>query len=198
MTKQLSLTILLTLIHLVVAGQDYKFLLGGTLGTSIDNEEAIESDIIDSKQSNFNFSGLFGYYLTNRIILGTEISHEITKTNKKGVNPSETKSLDYIVSPFLRYYFNQAFVQAQGNVGKSKYTHNGDLYFLDDYYDMDIENNHNIFGWGIGIGYDFKLSTRLLLEPIVKYNSNKHTDKVSDFDLKRNGLSLHIGLAFKL
>ncbi|MCG8582557.1 MAG: outer membrane beta-barrel protein [Bacteroidales bacterium] len=198
MNKHVILIFLLVCIYTLAFGQDQKYLVGGALGTSFENEKTIDSDVIDSKQTNFAITGLFGYFITNRFVLGTELTFEITKTNNKGVNPSETKSLDYVFSPFLRYYFNQAFIQAQGNFGKSDYSHNGDLYFLNDYYDINVENIHNIFGWGAGIGYDFNITNKLLLEPIIKYNSNKHTDKVDDFDLKRNGLSLHVGLVFKL
>ena len=198
MKKTVVLTILLACIGIQTFGQDQKFLVGGSLGTNFDKEETINNDLIDSKRTNLAISGLFGYFLTSRFVIGTELTYEKTKTNQNGVSSSETKSLDYVFSPFLRYYFNQAFIQAQGNFGKSDYNYNADLYIIDNNYNVDVENVYNILGWCVGIGYDFSLTNRLLLEPIIKYNSNKHTDKINDLDLKRNGLTLHVGFVFKL
>ncbi|MCU4174838.1 outer membrane beta-barrel protein [Carboxylicivirga sp. N1Y90] len=197
MRKLLVLTLLFFLfINPNVIGQDYKFLTGGSLGMSFDREKSIDSELTDTKNSNISVSGLLGYYLTKDIVIGAELTYDMDKTNYKGA--THLKNIDYIFSPLLRFYFNQAFIQAQGNFGKSDHWYQTEIILGDPAFKAEFNDLHKVVGWGLGIGYDISLTNRLFLEPLVKYKSNKYIDNESEDDLKKSGLTFHVGLVFSL
>lgn len=186
--------------------QKMDFLLGGLLGFKYSNskpEETSAASAFNGNSNTFMFSGspLFGYFISDNINAGLAFEFKFQNTNYKDGGYDYIKQTDFIVSPFVRYYINSLFLIGQANIGNSRSKIKGDIQ-VDDFnggyqtVSLDSDLKHIIYGFGIGLGYDFSLTDHIKLEPIIRYLYNIYSGIENADDNKNSDILINIGLVY--
>lgn len=95
----------------IVNAQNYKFLIGGTFGFGYSSDKPKESSSLkgDSKTIIISTAPIFGYSLTNNIMIGIALEYYLNNTYMNEQVYDYIKQTDFLLSPFLRYYINSPF-----------------------------------------------------------------------------------------
>ena len=183
--------------------QESKFYVGGSVGARFSSQWMGSgfSNFSDSpiKNSSVSASPLFGYQFGEKNMIGFSMETTYTKTSYKPSFSlatsfiSEQKS--YVFSPFYRNYLNPSlFTQVQINVGWSKSFSTNTSWEGSSSYTQKF----SILGLGIGVGYDIELGERILLEPLVRYNINRHNNTTQgEVDLLVSDVFFYLGLIYR-
>jgi opacity protein-like surface antigen len=187
----------------LLAQEDHKFLVGGTFGFSYSSYNGSSDQ--PTQSISLLTSPIAGYFITKNIALGIGVG--LGNSNTKFVDNlnESTKDLEYVINPFIRYYFNQGlFVQGQFNVGESKNTTtlNKEVYesifggpFVGP---LELSSNESFTGFGIGLGYDIALSNQVKLEPMVRYIANNRNNKSSEEKYNESKIYFNLGFIILL
>lgn len=142
----------------IFAQKQTKFITGGNAGVNFNFNE-------NHKILSMSCSPIFGYKITNKIIIGTEIYYSATFSFNKG--SVKNLNTDISVNPFVQLYFTKnLFLRPNVGFGFSK--HSSISFYTND---IDSENiwHYKTTTYGLGIGYDIYLTEDFSITPIVGY-----------------------------
>jgi hypothetical protein len=154
----------------------------------------------DSKSSTFNISLFTGYSVINNLVMGISLGSTLSKTQAdySTFNPVTgqiyqvpTKSTyKYLtLGPVVRYYLkNGFFVHANIEWGNSKGVIKNTI--------EDSSTKYKSRNWKTGVGYAYRLSDSILLEPFIGYSSDQL--KGSGFKYSSSGLIISAGFTVLL
>lgn len=138
--------------------------------TKSDQVGFIESD--PDKTFSFNLSPKIGYFITNNLAFGLDITTGYSKNENKSTYYDNTSSGTMIcVGPFARYYISAGkvspFFEVGGTLGRfnSKFT---DTYMGNT---TTSESKSNILGIGGGVGIAAPLGERVTFDVVLDYNT---------------------------
>jgi hypothetical protein len=142
----------------------------------------------DVTQTSFSLAPNAQYYLADNFGLGARLGVHINSSNNKEFD-TKSSSTQLTIGPVARYYFGEGpFVQLYFGIG----TESGSF----ESGGSSGDSSEGIFEYDLGVGYSIRISDTILLDPMVGYNGNKHTDKDSDGSLAWGGI--YIGASFTL
>lgn len=185
----LWLVLSLSIVWEVKAQQD-RFLVGGVVGYDFSNNKPESST--STKASSLSATPFVGYSATERLMVGLAYEFYRESTEYRAVNLGYFKRRDHLIAPFVRYYINSSFFfHGQFNYGFSrseqKSTFDGDIF----------KSRTSVWGIGLGIGYDIRLTDAVQLEPLIRYRWNKSTNEVSNVESTQTGVVVNLGLVYR-
>lgn len=180
---------------------------GGQTGFAISStktkSDSFESD--PSKSFSFNLSPRTGYFFTDNLATGLELSYTFFSLDRPDIDPfigGETKFNQYSVGPFIRYYFQGKTIKPiiEGGVSFGKSTNTVEGANPVDGGDLDFDSNIFSFGGGAGIAVFF--GNQVSFDTMLVYlnsqtkptdnNDNNSRSVLSSFGL-RLGFSIYLG-----
>ena len=184
---------------------------GGDTGLSFASTK-IKSDDFESDGTNsfnFNLSPRLGYFLTNDLVVGLELTYSFLRFENPGLQGfggSETKSNQYSGGPFIRYYFKgekvRPIIEGGLSFGRNTNTSEG----ANPVDGGDLEFSSNLFSYGGGAGLAVSLGNHVSFDALLVYlnsqvkptdnNDNNSRSIVSAFSL-RLGFSIYLGKSTK-
>ena len=170
-----------------------RFLVGGNVGFMYTESNVNDNLLGDYKYNTLSLSISLkaGYFITERIVSGLQFEWNSIKTNYEMSSIDFYNSINYLITPFFRYYiFYSLFGQGQFNAGQTM----TEISLLN----TSSEENYFVLGYGFGLGYDIRLSENVSLEPLLSYISNKLNDKETDISMNQNSFYINLGIVIKL
>ncbi|GAB1446563.1 MAG: autotransporter domain-containing protein [Cyclobacteriaceae bacterium] len=139
----------------------------------------------NSKSSSFSISPQVSYFVIDNLSVGAglEIS---TSTYKADGSSDKSTTTGLGLTPLVRYYFDNFYVQGAVRVGSSK-TKNT-------YGSITTESTAVLGGWSLLGGYSYFLSDAISLEPQLGYSSRSQKAKGSDTKGVNSGIIIGIGI----
>jgi len=186
----------------LIAQEETNFLVGGTIGVHFSSYNG--SNDQPTQSLSLSATPFAGYFVTKKIALGIGIGLSNTTTKYVDNLNEKISSLDYNISPFVRYYFNTAFfIHGQFNIGESKNTVliNKEVYesfFGPGTSPMELTIHESFTGFGIGLGYDIGISDHVKIEPMIRYIANSRTEKTTDEKYKESKIFINLGFIILL
>ena len=181
---------------------------GGDTGLSFSSTK-IKSDDFESDGTNsfnFNLSPRLGYFVTNDLAVGLELTYSFLRFESQGFGDSETKVNQYSGGPFIRYYFKgekvRPIIEGGLSFGRNTNTREG----ANPVDGGDLEFSSNLFSFGGGAGLAVSLGNHVSFDALLVYlnsqvkptdnNDNNSRSIVSAFSL-RLGFSIYLGKSTK-
>lgn len=161
------------------------FLVGGTssLGTTFNTYKyklSGQSTVTSGKSTSITLSPQAGYFITNNIAVGAQISIG-NSTYKEDGSGQKSITNSIVMSPFGRYYFDKFYGEASFSLGTSK----------SNYYNSTSKDK--ISGWGLAGGYLLPINEFITFEPQIGYASTVSKD-MSDTKRYNSGLFIRVGV----
>jgi hypothetical protein len=207
--KKALMTGVLLLAIFAVQAQNKKgnWLAGVSIGsggyTSSENEYSYSNSPIlytgDSKYFSIGISPEFGYYFTDRLVVGASIGLSYNNSESNSANSatvvtssSESNSFYFSAGPFARLYVgkmnNKGMPYVQLNTGLAFYpSDNGEAYNSTDTYHYTYKTK-NYFTWNAGprIGYEHFFNESVGLHYYIGYSYSKSKYRY-DYDFTQGG-----------
>lgn len=151
------------------------------------------TDIEEDKNSNFSFNPKFGYFISDKLALGAELSVGSTKNENTDFTTTpntitETKTNTFGAGVFARYYFLElgerfkTFTEVGLGFGSGKAETNGTE-----------TGTANQFGLGVDLGMNYfvteKMAITFGLSDVLAFNSGKTEAGVGGMETKTSGIS---------
>ncbi|BFP41015.1 hypothetical protein FGF1_18600 [Flavobacteriaceae bacterium GF1] len=184
---------------------------GGDTGLSFASTKT-KSDDFESDGTNgfnFNLSPRLGYFVTNDLVVGLELTYSFLRFENPGLQGfggSETKSNQYSGGPFIRYYFKGEKIRPIIEGGLSFGRTNDTIEGGNPVDGGDLEFSSNLFSFGGGAGLAVSLGNHVSFDALLVYlnsqvkpadnNDNNLRSIVSSFSL-RLGFSIYLGKSTK-
>ncbi|MGC9342628.1 MAG: hypothetical protein ACP5E3_08015 [Bacteroidales bacterium] len=165
-----------------------KFMVGGVVNVDagkVDNIENGNSYRIDY-EGKLSSDIRLGFLIFDNIAAG--ISRDFSFYRHKLQDGSTTNIDMLLFEPFIRFYAPFGMF-IDGSLGYGFYKSNFDGVAIDD----EIKK-----AWSLGIGYDYFITEHIALESVISYDVIKNSDRSDVFTVKKNGLSLNIGVVLYL
>lgn len=154
------------------------FMAGGLISFNKNTTEADFNNISTSiKQTVFELSPSFAYFIMNRFAVGLQISSTLTNQKENDGHIYKEKSLALL--PYFRYYIYSCFFgEAAIGYGFIKAE----------------EEKARIVNGKISCGYTFFLNQKVGLEPIVSYTWDELVTRDNNYKSKGNDLKISLSL----
>ena len=119
----------------------------------------VGSNLANVSWQDYSLTPTVGYFITDNMMLGTGFS---MGSSSEEVNDVEYTSGGMNISPFLRFYMNDAFFASAGIAIGSSYdemdaSSGGNTYTTED--------KTSTFGLNVGVGYSLMWNDRVCIEP---------------------------------
>jgi hypothetical protein len=185
---------LFTILTVVAISTTMTFAQQGTVAIGVG------SNLADVSWQNYSLTPTVGYFINDNMMVGTGFIMSTETDNYNSVDPSgnditvETKLSGMSLSPFFRYYINDAFFGQAGIVMTSVSDSDGD-----------DEDKTSTFGIQAGVGYSLMWNDKVCIEPYIGLQTSSGSsesktgnitvsvDAPSTFNMGI-GLSIHIRL----
>ncbi len=138
------------------------FFVGGVFDfhATTDKAKAGSTTHVDQKTTRFTIVPLAGYFLSDKLAVGSGLGFDAVMNKYPGGNPEKSTSSQVIINPFARYYLISGtggiFAEASAGIGigKNKYV----------YTDHTDESDLMSFSIGISPGVYYYITPKLALE----------------------------------
>ena len=134
----------------------------------------------------------FGYFVKDNLVLGVGFNYVFSSSqgtvkvySGNATTPSQVLTVNSVATglalgPVARYYFNNGFfLNAQYSVGIQRFSTNSFFYTN--------PSDYNLHVFRGGLGYAFRLSKRILLEPMACYTSQVSTNRITRMESNERG-----------
>ncbi|MCB0492606.1 MAG: outer membrane beta-barrel protein [Cyclobacteriaceae bacterium] len=157
--------------------------LSGSFNTS--KTKTGSTTTTNGKFSTFSIEPQAAYFVIDHLAVGTGLSISTSSSKADGSSDKFT-STSLSLTPLVRYYFDNIYVQGSFQVGsnKTKNTFNGST----------TESTTNLGGWSLMGGYAYFISDAISLEPQLGYSHTTRKSKGSDTKQINSGIVIGIGL----
>lgn len=159
----------------------------------------VGSNLANVSWQNYSLTPTVGYFISDNMMVGTGFY--------MGSSSEETGGIDYDqsmmeISPFARYYVNEAFFASAGVViGSSSNKEDASAGGITD----TEESSSSTFGLKFGVGYSLMWNDKVCIEPSfglvtssgsssVKTNSNGNTNEVDTDAPSTFGMAIGLGI----
>lgn len=181
-----------------------KYLIGGSVGfmyTKTKGDNSLNASLNANKTISMSGSPLIGFFVNKKIAMGLSLEYSFSNTDYEGGFVKYMDLKNYLVAPFLRYYFPKNFFgQIQFNYGLSK--QEGEMFYIDPFTSTQMKtpykSKYTTTGLGVGLGYCLKIKENVYIEPMLRYVTNNLKDKNTDKNLNQNNFFLNIGIVVNI
>lgn len=178
--KKSSITLIILIFGINSIGFTQFISKGSILGNGSATYKSTKNG--NSNLTIFSLLPWVGLFVTDNFVVGAGFSYESSSSNGT-VNiylnsTTTTPQILYFqsvtrgltIGPVVRYYFdNGFFLHSQYSIGFQRFNKNGWYYVNPSDYNLSIFRG--------GLGYGFKISRRILLEPLAGYTSQLSTSR---------------------
>ncbi|MEP2669414.1 MAG: outer membrane beta-barrel protein [Cyclobacteriaceae bacterium] len=139
----------------------------------------------NGKFSTFSIEPQAAYFVIDNLAVGTGLFIS-TSTSKDDGSSNKYTSTSLGLTPLVRYYFDNIYVQGSFQLGsnKTKNTFNGTT----------TESTTNLGGWSLMGGYAYFISDAISFEPQIGYSHSTRKAKGSNTKQIDSGIVIGIGL----
>ncbi|MFZ1808398.1 MAG: outer membrane beta-barrel protein [Cyclobacteriaceae bacterium] len=189
--KKLILVIFGTILATTSFGQftQGSFVIGGNTDLSssftTSKSKTGSTTTTNGKFSSFSIEPRAAYFVIDNLAVGTGL-YIGTSSSKADGSPDKFTSSSLALTPLVRYYFDNIYVQGSFQVGtdKTKNTFNGTT----------TESTVNRGGWSLMGGYAYFISDAISFEPQLGYSHTTRKSKGSNTKQINSGIVIGIGL----
>jgi len=144
---------LFTILTVVAISTTLSFAQKGTVAIGVG------SNLANVSWQDYSLTPTVGYFIADNMMVGTGFSLGSSTTDSTDV---EIKSGSMNISPFFRFYMNDAFFAsaglAFGSTSSSRDASSGGI-------TNTVENKTSTFGLNVGVGYSLMWNDRVCIEP---------------------------------
>jgi len=135
----------------------------------------VGSNLADVSWQDYSLTPTVGYFITDNMMVGTGFW---IGSSSQEVNDVEIESGGMNISPFFRFYMNDALFASAGiAIGSTSYEEDGSASGFTSTY----EESSSTFGLNVGVGYSLMWNDRVCIEPSfgVATSSGSSTEKTN-------------------
>jgi hypothetical protein len=135
----------------------------------------VGSNLADVSWQDYSLTPTVGYFITDNMMIGTGFS---MGSSSEEENDVEYKSGGMNISPFFRFYMNDAFYASAGiGIGSTSYETDASSGGITNTY----EEKTSTFGLNVGVGYSLMWNDRVCIEPSfgIATSSGSSSDKTN-------------------
>lgn len=158
---------------------------GGTTSYQIENAEVYSTaDQASSRYKRQEFSNdmYVGFFVSKNIAVGLGLNAIYYRMQFSNSTFTEN---DILISSFVRGYIPLGlFIEGLIGIGTSNAIILG----------SDSNNERDQYAWGLGLGYDIKLSNKIFIEPMICYTSRIENLIDYEYNHSYKGMKIKIGV----
>jgi outer membrane protein len=171
-----------------------RMLAGGRGSLSIvkDKNKVGNTSVVTGTNVNFTLTPQFGYFIMDNLAVGAELQFGVSSFNPKDNGFSSSSTVNTLIGPFARYYFEPGiFVQGGFGLGSQSTKFeagNGTT----------TEIKFVTSRVNLGVGYALFLNDNVAVEPMIMYQSMVNREIDSDPVEKDVDNGIYISVGFQI